>query len=67
MIVFHPLLGLPVDAVTPASSALVAPLSELAQWMGPHSIKAGQSITKGDALFMRADTNEPAPEATAAS
>ncbi len=49
------------------NSALVAPLSELAQWMGPHSIKAGQSITKGHALFMRADTNEPAPEATAAS
>ncbi len=49
------------------NSSLVAPLSELAQWMGPYSIKAGQSITKGDALFMRADTNEPAPEATAAS
>jgi methionyl-tRNA synthetase len=44
------------------NSALIAPLHELAQWMGPHSIKAGQSITKGDALFMRADGNEPAPE-----
>jgi methionyl-tRNA synthetase len=44
------------------NSSFVAPLIELAQWNGPHSIKVGQSITKGDALFMRADTNEPAPE-----
>lgn len=50
-----------------SNSSFVAPLIELAQWNGPHSIKVGQSITKGDALFMRADTNEPAPEATAAS
>ncbi|MFK7759963.1 MAG: methionine--tRNA ligase [Phycisphaerales bacterium] len=43
------------------NSAFVAPLSELAQWNGPHSIKKGQSIIKGDALFMRADAKEPAP------
>ncbi len=52
---------------TDSNSSFVAPLIELAQWNGPHSIKAGQSITKGDALFMRADTNEPAPEAVATS
>lgn len=43
------------------NSAFVAPLADLVQWNGPHSIKIGQSITKGDALFMRADTKEPAP------
>ncbi|MBO6512956.1 MAG: methionine--tRNA ligase [Phycisphaerales bacterium] len=45
------------------NSAFVAPLSELAQWNSTHSIKQGQSITKGDPLFMRADANEPAPVA----
>ncbi len=45
------------------NSAFIAPLSQLAQWNSDHSIKKGQSITKGDALFMRADSNEPAPEA----
>lgn len=44
-----------------ANSPFIAPLAELAQWSGEHSIKKGQSITKGDALFMRADTKEPAP------
>lgn len=45
-----------------ANSPFVAPLTELAQWGGPHAIKVGQTIAKGDALFMRADGNEPAPE-----
>lgn len=45
------------------NSPFVAPLAELAIWNGPHSIKRGQSITKGDALFMRADAKESAPEA----
>mgnify|MGYP003638304269 FL=1 len=48
-----------------ANSPFVAPLAELAQWGGPHSIKVGQTIAKGDALFMRADGNEPAPVAQA--
>jgi methionyl-tRNA synthetase len=48
------------------NSSFIAPLAELAQWNGPHSIKPGQSITKGDALFMRADSKEPPPEAAAA-
>ncbi|MEM7628721.1 MAG: methionine--tRNA ligase [Planctomycetota bacterium] len=42
-------------------SGFVAPLGELAAWTGGHSIKAGQRITKGDALFMRADPAEAAP------
>lgn len=45
-----------------ANSPFVAPLAELAQWGGPHAIKVGQTIAKGNALFMRADGNEPAPE-----
>tara|TARA_R110002073_G_scaffold37866_4_gene109302 strand:+ start:203901 stop:205625 length:1725 start_codon:yes stop_codon:yes gene_type:complete len=48
-----------------ANSPFVAPLAELAQWGGPHAIKVGQTIAKGDALFMRADGNEPAPEPAA--
>ena len=43
------------------NSGFVAPLSELAAWGGAHSIKAGQGIAKGGALFMRADATEPAP------
>jgi len=37
------------------------PLSELAVFGGPHSLKPGQSIAKGEALFMRADPAEAAP------
>ena len=44
-------------------SGFVAPLAELAAWGGPHGLKAGQTIRKGDALFMRADAKEAAPEA----
>jgi len=44
-------------------SGFVAPLAELAAWNGAHGLKAGHTITKGDALFMRADPGEPAPEA----
>ncbi|MDX9910550.1 MAG: class I tRNA ligase family protein [Phycisphaerales bacterium] len=43
------------------NSAFVAPLAELAQWSGPHGMKVGQAIRKGEALFMRADPKEPAP------
>lgn len=52
------------DADDPNSS-FVAPLSELVQWNGKHSIKPGQTISKGEALFMRADATEPAPAAGA--
>jgi methionyl-tRNA synthetase len=44
-----------------ANSPFVAPLSELAEWNGPHSLKKGQEISKGEVLFMRADTKEDAP------
>lgn len=37
------------------------PLSELAQWAGPHGLKPGTRLEIGDALFMRADPAEPAP------
>lgn len=46
-----------------ANSPFVAPLAELAAWNGPHSIKKGQTIAKGDVLFMRADAAEAAPGA----
>ena len=45
------------------NSGFVAPLSELAQWNGEYGLKPGQAIAKGEVLFMRADTKEPAPEA----
>ncbi|MFT5423469.1 MAG: methionyl-tRNA synthetase [Phycisphaerales bacterium] len=50
-----------------ANSPFVAPLAELAQWNGPHSLKPGQQVTKGAVLFMRADASEPAPEAAPVS
>lgn len=43
------------------ASAFVAPLSELARWTGEHSLRVGQTISKGEVMFMRADTKEPAP------
>ncbi|MDF1808343.1 MAG: methionine--tRNA ligase [Phycisphaerales bacterium] len=50
-----------------ANSGFVAPLSELAKWNGDYGLKPGQEIIKGEALFMRADTKEPAPEIEPAS
>ncbi len=44
-----------------ANSGFVAPLSKLAEWGGDYSLKPGQKITKGEALFMRADPSDPAP------
>ncbi len=44
-----------------AESGFVAPLAELAQWTGEHSMKVGQRVSKGEVMFMRADVNEPAP------
>ncbi len=43
------------------NSGFVAPLRELARWGGEYSLKPGQAIVKGEALFMRADAKEPAP------
>ncbi|MEZ6319186.1 MAG: hypothetical protein R3B49_10625 [Phycisphaerales bacterium] len=45
------------------NSPFKAPLAELAEWGGKFSLKPGQRIEKGDALFMRADPAEPAPSA----
>jgi methionyl-tRNA synthetase len=38
-----------------------APLRELALFAGPHGLKPGQSINKGEGLFMRADPKLPPP------
>ncbi|MEL7473380.1 MAG: methionine--tRNA ligase [Planctomycetota bacterium] len=47
-----------------ANSAFRAPLAELARFGdGAFSLKPGQTIEKGDALFMRADASEPVPAA----
>jgi methionyl-tRNA synthetase len=43
---------------TPAAGV---PLSELAAFGGPHSLKPGTGVEKGEALFMRADAAEAAP------
>ena len=44
------------------NSGFKAPLAELAQFGdGPYSLKPGQRIDKGEALFMRADPAEAAP------
>ncbi|MFM9995399.1 MAG: class I tRNA ligase family protein [Phycisphaerales bacterium] len=46
------------------NSGFVAPLEKLAEWGGPHSLKPGTPIVKGDALFMRADPAEPPPKSS---
>ncbi|MEM9065874.1 MAG: methionine--tRNA ligase [Planctomycetota bacterium] len=38
------------------------PLEELAVFGGEHGLKPGHKITKGEALFMRAKPDDPAPE-----
>jgi methionine--tRNA ligase len=45
------------------NSGFTAPLSELAIFGGPHVLKAGHQIAKGEALFMRAKPEDPAPVA----
>jgi methionyl-tRNA synthetase len=37
------------------------PLEEVARFAGPHGLKPGQSVGKGEILFMRADADAPAP------
>ncbi len=44
-----------------AGSGFRAPLADLAAWTGDHAIRVGQTIEKGEALFMRADAAEAAP------
>jgi methionyl-tRNA synthetase len=44
-------------------SGFVAPLDRLAEWAGDYGLKPGQTIVKGEALFMRADAKDPAPGA----
>jgi methionyl-tRNA synthetase len=39
------------------------PLAELVRRDGPHALRAGSSIRKGEALFQRADPSEPPPHA----
>ncbi|MBL8842097.1 MAG: methionine--tRNA ligase [Planctomycetes bacterium] len=39
------------------------PLAELARLDGPHSLRAGTAIAKGEILFLRADPAEAAPSA----
>ncbi|MBX9737403.1 MAG: hypothetical protein K2X32_10810 [Phycisphaerales bacterium] len=38
-----------------------ATLTERASWMGEHSLRPGQALSKGEVLFMRADPAEAAP------
>jgi len=44
------------------NSGFIAPLAELAEWGGKHSLKPGQRIDKFPALFMRASTDEAPPK-----
>lgn len=53
----------PLNDPNDPNSGFVAPLSELAIFGGVHALKPGQPISKGDALFMRADPAAPAPTA----
>ncbi|HYD02552.1 MAG TPA: methionine--tRNA ligase [Phycisphaerales bacterium] len=43
---------------TPAAGV---PLAKLADYHGPHALKPGQAVTKGEVLFMRADPAEAPP------
>lgn len=43
------------------ASGFVAPLEELAVWGGKYGLKAGSMVSKGEALFMRADVKDGAP------
>ncbi len=53
----------PLSNPADANSGFTAPLSELAVFGGPHGLKAGHQIAKGEALFMRAKAEDPAPAA----
>ena len=51
----------PLNDPADPNSGFKAPLAELARWGGEYSLKPGQKMDKGEALFMRADPKEPAP------
>jgi len=52
----------PLNDPNDPDSGFKAPLSELTTWAHPDwGIRLGQTIRKGDNLFMRADPKEPAP------
>ncbi len=52
----------PLNDPNDPDSGFRAPLAELAAWAHPeHGIRVGQTIRKGDPLFMRADPREDAP------
>ncbi len=53
----------PLNNPDDINSGFKAPLAELALFGGPHALKPGQSIAKGDPLFMRAKAEDPAPTA----
>ena len=53
----------PLNDPNDPESGFVAPLAELARWNGPHSLKPGQRLDKGEALFLRADPAEDPPAA----
>jgi methionyl-tRNA synthetase len=42
-----------------------APLAEVGKFGGPHALRPGQTVAKGDPLFMRADAKLPEPAPTA--
>ena len=47
----------PADAHSP----FAAPVGDLGARGGAYALRVGQTIEKGEALFMRADANEPTP------
>lgn len=53
----------PLNNPDDPNSGFKAPLVELAVFGGPHALKPGQPIAKGEALFMRAKAEDPAPVA----
>lgn len=53
----------PLNDPDDPNSGFNAPLDELAEWGGEWSLKPGQKITKGPALFMRASATEAMPTA----
>ncbi|QKK06865.1 MAG: methionine--tRNA ligase [Planctomycetota bacterium] len=55
----------PLNDPDDPNSGFKAPLEELAAWGGEWSLKPGQRITKGPALFMRASAGEAMPTTTA--
>lgn len=52
----------PLNDPDDINSGFKAPLADLAIFGGPHALKPGQSIAKGEPLFMRAKAEDPAPQ-----